>query len=338
MKRQFSNTLACALCDFFTDYLPRQCAMSPHTVHSYRDSLKLLLQFTAGRKGDPSLLKLEQLSPERITAFLEHLETSRHSRATTRNVRLSAIHSFFRYLGARHPEHLAQTQRVLSVPFKRTGTREIQHLEGVEIKAVLQQIDQSRGKGHRDFVLISFLFNTGARVSEAVGLQACDLRLSPPPSVLLRGKGKKERVCPLWPETARALRELLEQNQISPHEPRAVFLNHRGQPLTRFGMRLILQKHVRRTAIKTLSLKHKRIHPHSIRHSTAVHLLRAGVDLSTIANWLGHVSINTTNKYLTLDLDAKRQALAKAKPILSRNGRSKTWRTDQNLIQWLESL
>ena len=214
MKRQFSNTLACALCDFFTDYLPRQCAMSPHTVHSYRDSLKLLLQFTAGRKGDPSLLKLEQLSPERITAFLEHLETSRHSRATTRNVRLSAIHSFFRYLGARHPE----------------------------------------------------------------------------------------------------------------------------QPLTRFGMRLILQKHVRRTAIKTLSLKHKRIHPHSIRHSTAVHLLRAGVDLSTIANWLGHVSINTTNKYLTLDLDAKRQALAKAKPILSRNGRSKTWRTDQNLIQWLESL
>ena len=192
--------------------------------------------------------------------------------------------------------------------------------------------------GHRDFVLLSFLFNTGARVSEAVGVQACDLRLTPPASVLLRGKGMKERVCPLWPETARALREHLERQGTGLHETRSVFLNHRNQPLTRFGVRVILQKQLSRAAQKTPSLKHKRLHPHSLRHSTAVHLLRSGVDLSTIANWLGHASINTTNKYLTLDLEAKRTALAKAKPILARNKHSDKWRTDENLIKWLESL
>ena len=142
------------------------------------------------------------------------METHRRCQASTRNVRLSAIHSFFRYLGTQHPEHLAQAQRVLGVPFKRSATREIQHLEKTEIQAILKQIDRSRRDGDRDLVLLSFLFNTGARVSEAVGLQACDLRLSPPASVLLRGKGRKERVCPLWPETARSLRDLLEKNQM----------------------------------------------------------------------------------------------------------------------------
>jgi integrase/recombinase XerD len=267
-------TLGCALHGFFTDYLPRQRALSPHTLRSYRDSLKLLLQFSAGR-GDPSLLKVEQLNSEEITKFLQHMETHRRCQASTRNVRLSAIHSFFRYLGTQHPEHLAQAQRVLGVPFKRSATREIQHLEKTEIQAILKQIDRSRRDGDRDLVLLSFLFNTGARVSEAVGLQACDLRLSPPASVLLRGKGRKERVCPLWPETARSLRDLLEKNQIAPHEPRPVFLNHRGQMLTRFGMRLILQKHVRRAMAQIPSLEGKRIHPHSLRHSTAIHPLRA---------------------------------------------------------------
>jgi len=297
-------TLGCALHGFFTDYLPRQRALSPHTLRSYRDSLKLLLQFSAGR-GDPSLLKVEQLNSEEITKFLQHMETHRRCQASTRNVRLSAIHSFFRYLGTQHPEHLAQAQRVLGVPFKRSATREIQHLEKTEIQAILKQIDRSRRDGDRDLVLLSFLFNTGARVSEAVGLQACDLRLSPPASVLLRGKGRKERVCPLWPETARSLRDL---------------------------------KHVRRAMAQIPSLEGKRIHPHSLRHSTAIHLLRARVDLATIGNWLGHVSINTTTKYLALDLEAKRDALAKAKPILSRNRRSQTWRKDKNLIEWLESL
>jgi site-specific recombinase XerD len=240
-------------------------------------------------------------------------------------------------LTLRHPEHLMHAQRLLSVPFKRSGTREIHHLEFSEIQAVLRNIDLDAADGQRDFVLLTFLFNTGARVSEAVGLQTCDLRLSPPASVLLRGKGRKERVCPLWPETARALRLHLERQGTGLHEVRSIFLNHRGQPLTRFGVRVILQKQLLRAAEKVPSLKGKRLHPHSLRHSTAIHLLRSGVDLSTIANWLGHVSVNTTNKYLTLDLDTKRAALAKAKPILATYP-YRAWRSDKNLIKWLELL
>jgi site-specific recombinase XerD len=338
MKINSVTTLAAALHGFFTDYLPRQRALSPHTLYSYRDSLKLLLQFVAGKKNDPGQLTVEQLTVEQLTAFLQHLEAGRKNAVTTRNVRLSAVHSFARYLGAQHPEHLAQTQRLLSVPFKRATTREIKHLEFSEIQAVLQNIDLTSTDGHRDFVLLSFLFNTGARVSEAVGLQACDLRLTLPASVLLRGKGRKERVCPLWPETARALRTHLETQGTGLQETHSVFLNHRGQPLTRFGFGIILQKHLRRAAQKLPALTGKRLHPHSLRHSTAVHLLRSGVDLSTIANWLGHVSVNTTNKYLTLDLEAKRAALAKAKPILARHHRNGGWRTDRNLIKWLDSL
>jgi len=338
MKMKQATVLAAALHSFFADYLPQQRALSPHTVHSYRDSLKLLLQFTAGKKSDPSQLSVERLTAETVTAFLQHLENVRKNSVTTRNVRLSAIHSFMRYLGAHHPEHLAQAQRLLGVPFKRTTTRPVSHLEFAEIQAVLKNIDVASKNGRRDFVLLYFLFNTGARVSEVVGLQACDLQLTPPACVSLRGKGRKERVCPLWAETARALRSLLETQGTGLHEPRSIFLNHRGQPLTRFGIGIILHKHLRRAAQKLPALKNKRIHPHSLRHSTAIHLLRSGVDLSTIANWLGHGSINTTNKYLTLDLNAKRAALSKAKPILIRNHGSSGWQTDGNLIKWLESL
>jgi integrase/recombinase XerD len=332
------NTLSDALHRFFTDYLPKQRAFSPHTLQSYRDSLKLLLQFVAGEQAGPCQLDVEHLTVEQVTAFLQNLEEVRKNQVSTRNVRLSAIHSFFRYLGAYHPDHLAQAQRILSLPFKRTETREIEHLDFTEIHAVLQGIDQSTSLGRRDVVLLSFMFNTGARVSEVVGMQACDLHLSAPASVLLRGKGRKERVCPLWPETARLLQEHLEAHEICLHQKRSVFLNHRGGRLSRFGIRLILKKYIQRAAGRTPSLKNKRLHPHSLRHSTAIHLLRSGVDLSTIANGLGHSSVNTTNKYLTLDLDTKREALAKAEPVLPRKRRTRGWRDEKDLIKWLESL
>lgn len=339
MKRSSPSVLAAALHGFLTDYLPRQRAMSSHTLHSYRDSLKLLLQFVAGKKGDPSELTLEQLTTERILAFLKHLETVRQNQARTRNVRLSAIHCFFRYVGAQYPEHLILAQRVLGIPFKRAAIhREIEHLELTEIQAVLKGIDRSRREGRRDHVLLCFMFNTGARVSEVVGVLARDLILAPPASVRLHGKGRKERSCPLWAETARALRLHLEDFQIALHEARTVFLNHRGEPLTRFGVRLILKKHIENASKSVPSLRRKRLHPHSLRHSTAMHLLRSGVDLSTIANWLGHVSVTTTNRYLTFDLEAKRQALDKTKPINARGRSPSAWRSDQNLIDWLESL
>ncbi|MCI0541996.1 MAG: site-specific integrase [Verrucomicrobiales bacterium] len=191
MKPSKKSTLALALQAFFTDYLPRQRALSPHTLQSYRDSLKLLLQFAAGKKGDPSQLTVEHLSVERITAFLQSLETSRRNQVSTRNVRLSAIHSFFRYLGGHCPEHLERTQRILSIPFKRTGTRQIEHFDADEIRAVLKTVTLDAGNSGRDLALLSLMFNTGARVSEIVGVQTDDLRLSAPGSVLLRGKGRK---------------------------------------------------------------------------------------------------------------------------------------------------
>jgi site-specific recombinase XerD len=321
-----------------TDYLPQQRALSPHTLHSYRDSLKLLLQFVAGTKADSGQLTMEHVTYERVMAFLLHLETRRNNRVSTRNVRLGAIRSFFRFVGVHYPEHLAQAQRILSAPLKRTASREIQHLELSEVQALLGGIDRSTPDGRRDHVLVSFMFNTGARVGEVVGLQACDLALDSPPSVQLRGKGRKERRCPLWAETAKALRDHLREGKVAAHEPRSVFLNRRGQPLTRFGVRWVLQKHVRRAALRVPSLKSKRLHPHSIRHSTAMHLLQSGIDLSTIANWLGHVSINTTSKYLTLDLEAKRQALDKSERVLSGRQRSTLRPPDHDLIEWLESL
>ena len=206
MKQLPRLSLAAALRAFLTDYLPRQRALSSHTLHSYRDSLKLLLQFVAGKKGNPSQLTMEHLTYERVVAFLLHLETQRRNQVSTRNVRLGAIRSFFRFVGTHYPEHLIMAQRILSAPLKRTSLREIQHLELSEIQEILRDIDRSTLAGRRDHVLLSFMFNTGARVSEVVTLQASDLLLDVPPSVHLRGKGRKERSCPLWAETARALR------------------------------------------------------------------------------------------------------------------------------------
>jgi integrase/recombinase XerD len=339
MSPTAASVLSGTLHGFFTDYLPRQRAMSPHTIHSYRDSLKLMLRFVADKKHDPSVLTIEQLSVDQILAFLEHLESGRKNKACTRNVRLTAIHSFFRYLGGQHPEHLQQAQRVLGIPFKRVATREIQHLDLAEIETVLKNIDRTTRDGRRDLVLVTLLFNTGARVSEIVALTASDIRLMPPPSILLRGKGRKERVCPLWPETANLLRKHLEELGIHPERPETIFRNHWGRTLTRFGVRLILHKHITKAASKMPSLKQKRLHPHSFRHSTALYLLRAGIDLSTIAHWLGHTSINTTNKYLALDLEAKRDALSKTKPLVQPNGKANgAWRYDSKLIAWLEAL
>jgi len=191
MKTTKTPYLALALRGFFTDYLPRQRALSSQTLHSYRDSLKLLLQFAAGPRGDPSGLTVEQLDVPRVTAFLESLENRRHNRVSTRNVRLSAIHSFFRYPGGQCPEHLAQAQRILSIPFKRTGTRQIDHFEADEIQAVLKAVKGDQANGGRDLALLGLMFNTGARVSEVVGLQTTDLQLTAPCSVVLRGKGQK---------------------------------------------------------------------------------------------------------------------------------------------------
>jgi integrase/recombinase XerD len=243
-----------------------------------------------------------------------------------------------RWVRSREHSRVHSRERILSIPIKQTETPEVQHIEFAEMKAVLGAIQRSTLDGRRDFALLTLMFNTGARVSEIVGLQAADLRLTTPASLLLRGKGKKQRVCSLWPETAGLMRDLLEEQGIQPDQPRAVFHNHWGGQLTRFGVRLILRKRVAQAAKSSPSLKRKRLHPHSIRHGSAIYLLRSGVDLSTIAHWLGHANINTTHRYLAMDLEAQRQAVQQAKPLVQKGRKSAAWRHDTNLIAWLEQL
>ena len=331
------DVLTVAIRRFLGDYLPHQRAFSAHTIRSYRDSLKLLLHFTVAPKRRVADLSIADLTPVKIIAFLDHLEQKRGNDPATRNVRLSAIHSFFDYLGAEWPEHLDQARRVLAITFKRTAHRTVDYLEAEELRTVLDQIDRHTLWGRRDYVMLALMFNTGARVQEVVALQTTDLRLTAPHSVKFLGKGRRERICPLWPETARLLEQHLADTGLDPQSPQALFPNHRGTPLTRFGARLILQRHVAKATVILPTLKRKRIHPHSLRHGTAVHLLKSGVDLSTIAHWLGHTSINTTHKYVTIDLEAKQAAIAKAKPV-TRSSRLPRWRTDNDLLTWLESL
>ena len=338
MKDAKPNSLAMALREFFSQFLPRARGLSPCTLLSYRDSLSLLLKFMAGHLGCPvAELRLEAITPEVVLAFLDHLEADRHNKASTRNVRLAAIHAFARHAATSRPECLEGCQRILAVPFKRAGARVVDYLEFEEIQAILAVIDQSIPDGRRDFVLLATMFNTGARVQEILDLRPCDLQLERPFQARLFGKGRKERTCPLWPQTAQLLKAFLAAIGMEPGSRERLFRNHRGGPLTRFGVRYLLARHCDQARLAAPTLAGKLLHPHSMRHSTAVHLLQSGVDLPTISHWLGHASINTTNRYAKVDLEMKRRAIAKARP-LTLEGASPTWRTDKSILEWLESL
>lgn len=337
MKKQFPNPLATALQSFFADWLPGLRGMSPHTVASYRDSLVLLLRFVSARRRVGAVsLDFHCIDPEVVLAFLGHLERDRGNSPSTRNVRLSAIHAFFRYVADQRPDRLEQAQRILGIPFKRTKAPAIDYLDYEELQALLSAVDRSSAEGPRDYALLATMFNTGARVQEILDLRPRDLQLAKPFQVRLYGKGRKERFCPIWPQTARILRTFCKERLLDLRSDRPLFLNRRGGPLTRFGVRYILRKYLVRAEAAAPSLTRKKLHPHSLRHSTAVHLLKAGVDLSTISHWLGHASINTTNKYAVVDLEMKRQALARAQPI--EPSLPATWRTDKSILDWLEAL
>ena len=337
MKPGIPNLLGAALRDYFTDHLPRLRGTSPHTLHSYRDSLVLLLRFLSQQRQKPVTgLDLTDLDPPGILAFLSHLEQGRKNAVSTRNMRLSAIHAFFHFVAARNPEHLELAQRVLGIPFKRTRQRAIDYLEYEEMDAILKTINRVTLQGSRDYALLATMFNTGGRVQEIADLRACDLQLTKPFQVRLFGKGRKERYCPLWPQTATVLRAFCHLRNLDLGSDSRVFLNHRGQPLTRFGIRHILARCLSLACASAPSLRKKRLHPHSMRHSTAVALLKSGVDLSSISHLLGHASPTTTNRYAKVDIEMKRQAIAKVKPVPRR---SRTpWSTDHTILDWLESL
>ena len=254
----------------------------------------------------------------------------------TRNVRLSAIHAFFHFIAFRNPEHLELAQRVLGIPFKRARQRVIDYLEYEEIDSILQAIDRTTSQGARDYALLATMFNTGARVQEIADLRFRDLQLDKPFQVRLFGKGRKERYCPIWPQTASVLRTFCQTRGLASQPEAHIFLNHRGAPLSRFGIRHILGKCLQHARDDAPNLRRKRLHPHSVRHSTAVALLKSGVDLSTISHLLGHVSPTTTSRYAKVDLEMKRKAIARVKPVARRS--RLPWSKDSTLLDWLESL
>src|SRR6516162_3424178 len=337
MKAELPNLLGAVIRDYFTDHLPRLRGTSPHTVHSYRDSIVLLLRFLSRQRNKPVTgLDLTDLDPPGILAFLTHLEEERKNGVSTRNVRLSAIHALFHFVASRNPEHLELAQRVLSIPFKRSRQRAIDYLEYEEIDAVLKTINRATTQGSRDYALLATMFNTGGRVQEIADLRVCDLQLTRPFQARLFGKGRKERYCPLWPQTAVVLRSFSKQQDLDLRSEARVFLNHRGRPLTRFGIRYILARCLHHAGDDLPNLRKKRLHPHCVRHSTAVALLKSGVDLSTISQYLGHSSPTTTNRYAKVDLEMKRRAISRVKPVAHH---SRTpWSRDPTILDWLESL
>jgi site-specific recombinase XerD len=280
-------------------------------------------------------LAIDQLSPEVVQRFLGHLEQERGCSVTTRNQRLSAIHALARFIAVHSPEHIAWCGEIRAIPFKKTAKPQLGYLEKPEMDALLAAPNRHTAQGRRDHALLLFLYNTGSRASEAAQVTVADLELHTAPSVRLLGKGNRIRYCPLWTVTVQALTPLLGHRTDS--DP--VFLNRRHQPMTRFGIYALLQRTVAVASHHVPSLRTKSISPHTVRHTTAVHLLRAGVDINTIRAWLGHISLDTTNIYAEVDLDMKAKALARCEvPVEMGPTPQSDWHKEPELMAFLKGL
>lgn len=323
---------------YFHGYLIQARGASAHTIRAHRDTLRLLFKFLSERRGcEIAALTLDDLHVEAILAFLSHLETTRANCAASRNVRLSAIRCFFRHLVEHDLQRAGQYQRVLSLPNKRAQIAPAQYLEPQDVKQLLAQPDQSTAAGCRDYALLLFLYNTGARVSEALGVRVEHLSLVSPRHVRLFGKGSKERLCPLWRETAAALLHLPAVREGRSTD--RVFHNRAGNGLTRDGVAYLLRKYATMAGRTSPALRRRRVTPHVLRHGCAVALLQAGVDITVIRDYLGHASIATTNRYVATNLQMKRDALER---FWRRSGltstRSRVWKPKSNVLEYLASL
>jgi len=323
---------------FFLDHLIAVKGLRPASVRSYRDTIRLLILHVAEEKRSKiTKLTVGDLTFERIVAFLRHLEEDRGNHIRTRNQRLAAIHALFEYIASRCPEMLMTCQQIAAIPTKRVPPPETQFLERDEIQQLLHDLTSRGRHALRDRALILFLYNTGARVQEAADLRVEHLNLGPHPTVRLHGKGDKWRTCPLWEPTARMIQEQLESENGPAPPPTAAVFTTRGQPLTRYGIYKIVRRHA---AILDDPRTGRRIGPHTFRHTAAVHLLEAGVEVNVIRGWLGHADLTTTNRYAEINTKAKQQALLLTEPPGASEGHRTTpiWRTDETLLSWLSSL
>ena len=338
MTRRPPNRLPVLVESFFRDYLQRVRGASAHTRRAYRDTLRLLLVYLADTKNcDVDALQLGDLQVEAISAFLAHLESQRGNTPATRNCRLAAIRALFKHLTRHDPSRAEQYARVLSLPAKKAKKTPAAYLEPEDVRLILQQPDRRTSSGFRDHALLLFLYNTGARVSEALAVRVADLDFAPPPQVRLQGKGDKERLCPLWRETANVLQRLPTVRDGRSGDP--LFLSQRGVPLSRDGVAYILRKHADSAAHAAPALRRRSITPHLMRHSCAVALLQAGVDITVIRDYLGHTSVAITSRYITTNLNIRREAL---EAFWERAGISPTrptpWEPKPALLSFLASL
>jgi integrase/recombinase XerD len=323
---------------FFQEHLDQARGASPHTIRAYRDTLRLFFGYLARQRHcGVDRLALPDVTSQRVLDFLMDLETRRGNRPVTRNCRLAALRSWVKHLLRYDPSHADQYARILALPAKRAPRAQPDYLEPEQFRLVLDQVDLNTPLGLRDGALLLFLYNTGARVSEALQVRWSELDTTRPWQVRLHCKGAKERICPLWKQTVDLLRRL--QLQASAPPERQVFLNSRGQPLTRDGVAYLLSHYYRLARKEHTCLPRPSIHPHVLRHSCAVALLQAGIDLTAIRDYLGHSSVATTGRYLQTNLAMKHEVLDRFwKRAGLESGQPKRWRPTQGLLAYLESL
>ena len=333
-----THSITLVIQGFFLQYLPVIRGLSTETALAYRDAIKLLLCFAADRlKRDVDRLTLEDLDPDLVVAFLNHIEEGRGCCVRTRNARFAAICTFFDYVGRQLPALLPQCHAVRNIPKKHDEHRSIDYFDAGEVQAMIAGIDLASRTGLRDKALLLFLFNTGARAQECVNVCADDLRLDKHGQVKIMGKRRKERVCPLWPETVDAIRAYTATEPGQDEGGRSqVFRNASGKPMTRFGVRYIVKKLAYQAAEKCPSLRKKKVGPHTWRHSTAMHLLQADNDINMVSYWLGHATTNTTHMYVEIDIEMKRKMLTNAQAPKGSSRRPR-WQKPKT-IEWLNDL
>jgi site-specific recombinase XerD len=321
---------------FFYERLVEQRNVSAHTVRSYRDTWRLFLHFAATHHQRAVVgLTLADLTAREVAAFLQHSEQERKVSIGTRNCRLAALRSFYGFVAEREPAAVAQCAEVLHIPTKKAVTHAPQYLDSHEIEAILAQPDRTTLEGQRDHALLSFLYNTGARIQEALDVCPAAVRFEAPLCVRLVGKGRKERICPLWPETVTLLRALRTRHPCADDAP--LFVNRYGNRLGASGVRFKLAQYVHAAIRAAPSLATKKVSPHTFRHAAAVHLVAAGIDVTVIRSWLGHAHLDTTNHYAQANLETKREALERLDPS-SKISKPPRWRRDASVLAWLDAL
>jgi integrase/recombinase XerD len=324
---------------FFQEYLIVHRGLSQNTIMAYRDTLKLFFAFESSCQKKPAIkLTLEDLNAESVLAFLHQIESKRKNSIVTRNLRLAALKTFCLYLSTKDILRIAEYQKIIALPVKRAPRKVIDYLEVNEVKLILENINRTEFSGQRDYVLLKLLYNTGARVQEICDLKVSSIIFGHVTVVTIIGKGKKSRHVPICPETAKLLQDYLNVTKLSQQLDASLFMNLQGECIGRHGIRYIVKQRCAAAENCCPSLKKKIIGPHTFRHTTAMHFLQAGVDLSIIKSWLGHVSLTTTHAYIEIDMEMKRKALQACSPVSKSPSLKKLLDKNKDVLAWLDSI